>query len=91
MQRILLGVGAFSSIFVYVRFDYLFFRETRLKFLSPTRGQSSRATQELWNLLKQKVLKETLKGEFPITELAVDDSEETKARQRGFTPIAANV
>ena len=47
---------------------------------------STRVTQELLNLHKKQVLKDTPEGNKPITELEVDESEENKGEVEGVTP-----
>lgn len=45
--------------------------------------KSSHATQELCNLQKKQVLKDTLVGDSPIKDLEVDESDENKGKVKG--------
>ena len=45
--------------------------------------KSTRATKELHNLQKQKVLKDTPQGDSPITNPEIDESDENEGEEEG--------
>ena len=82
-QHSRLRIGTFILTLVHVCFIYLALLWSRAKAFVAYVRKSSRATQELRNLQKQQVLKDTPEGDNPITNPEVDETEENEGEAEG--------